>query len=160
MNKPNKDKSHYNDFYSWLEDTKNHEITHVVKLVENAKEWVKSAEKIPEEKCIQFIDNFKVDLLEFYQQSQVDFQHSLYAKILSETFWSNIAGITDRSQLEWIELSQDIKQDGLYKTGDYVGFGEVECLSCGNIEPIYHLTELSCCIKCDKGTFKRKSLMP
>lgn len=156
--KLNTDNSYYTDFLSWIEDTKQHEITQIVDLVEQAKVWIKSAESIPEDKCVQFIDNLTLDLQEFYQQSQSEFKHSLYVTLVSETFWSNVALMTDQTQVEWAGLLDDFEHQGIYKVGDFIGFGEIECLSCHHIHSIYHLVEITPCIKCNGSTFTRKSL--
>lgn len=152
--------SNYDHLVHWFDDLKSHELTHVIELVEEAKKWVKSAESIPEEKYQQFIANFKLDLIEFYQQSQSDIQHSLYLQLLKESFWKNLACVTDQARVEWAELQEDFVHDGLYKEGDYIGFGDVECLSCHHVQQVHHVTILSSCIKCNGNTFRRKSLTP
>jgi len=156
--KPHTYNSYYADFLSWIEDTKQHELTQLIDLVEHAKVWLKSAESIPEEKCLQFIDNLTLDLQEFYQQSRTEIKHSLYSKIVEESFWSNVSHMTDQTQVEWAELMEDFEHKGLYHVGEFVGFGEVECLSCHNVQSIFHLVELTPCIKCEGITFTRKSL--
>ena len=68
------DKNMFADFYQnlaeWLTDVKKNEVTQAVELIEHAKVLVKAAEEIPEEKIKQFIENFKYDLNEFYQQKR------------------------------------------------------------------------------------------
>lgn len=156
--KPNAPQSLYNHLNQWFDELKSPEVTHLFELIEEAKRWVKSAESIPEEKCQQFIINFKLDLLEFYQQSQSTIQHSLYVQLLKESFWEQLSLVTDQAQVEWAELQEDFAHDGLYKKGDYIGFGEVECLTCYHIQKIHHVTILSSCIKCNNDSFSRKSL--
>ncbi len=156
--KPESSDPKYNQLLQWFNDVKSHELTHVIELVDEAKAWLKTAESIPEEKYQQFISNFKLDLIEFYQQSQADIQHSLYLDLLKDTFWAKLSSITDQTQIEWAELQEDFVHDGLYKAGDYVGFGEVKCLTCHHTQQVHHVTLLSSCIKCDGKTFKRQSL--
>ena len=147
--KPNTPNSLYNHLNHWFDEAESPELTHIIELVEEAKKWVKSAESIPEEKCQQFMVNFKLDLLEFYQQSQSTIQHSLYIQLLKESFWEKLSLITDQAQVEWAELQEDFVHDGLYKKGDFIGFGEVECLTCNYIQRVHHVTVLSLCIKCN-----------
>lgn len=156
--KPETSESKYNHLIHWFDELKSNELTHIVELVDEAKKWIKTAESIPEEKYQQFITNLKLDLLEFYQQTQIEAKHSLYLQLLKDTFWAKLSHATDQSQVEWAELQEDFEHDGLYKTGDYIGFGEVECLNCHHSQKIYHVTVLSSCIECNGDSFHRKSL--
>jgi len=156
----NTSKPTYNHLTHWFDELKSPEVTHIVELIDEAKKWIKSAESIPEEKCQQFLANFKLDLIEFYQQSQSEIQHSLYLSLLKESFWAKLSLVTDQAQVEWAELQEDFEHDGLYKAGDYIGFGEVECLTCHHIQQIHHVALLAPCIKCNSDSFCRKSLTP
>ena len=60
----------YDQLIEWFDDIKQHEITGIVDVVEKAKAIVIAAESLPEEKVKQFVENFKYDLKEFYQQYQ------------------------------------------------------------------------------------------
>jgi len=89
--KRNTSKPTYNHLTHWFDELKSPEVTHIVELIDEAKKWIKSAESIPEEKCQQFLANFKLDLIEFYQQSQSEIQHSLYLSLLKESFWAKLS---------------------------------------------------------------------
>ncbi|GLX77517.1 DUF1451 domain-containing protein [Thalassotalea insulae] len=152
------------DFYSrlsqWVLDVKQHEVTQIVELVEHAKLLLKAAEMIPEEKIKQFIDNFKYDLHEFYQQHQEQAKHSLYLAIMNESFWAVMANITDKSQVEWAELCDDFDHNGDYRSGDYIGFGVLECQNCHHSLQITHLCQIKDCLHCGHQHFVRQSLTP
>nr|WP_206485295.1 zinc ribbon-containing protein [Thalassotalea sp. G2M2-11] len=158
----NKERS--SDFYNrlsrWIVDVKQHEVTKIVEIVEHAKVVLKAAETIPEEKVKQFIDNFNYDLHEFYQQYQEQAKHSIYLGLMNESFWALMENITDKSQVEWAELSEDFQHQGEYTTGDYIGFGIIECQKCHHILHISHLTEITDCLHCGHNHFTRKSLTP
>ncbi len=158
----NKDKGSdfYNRLSEWITDVKQHEITEIVELVEHAKVILKAAETIPEEKVKQFIDNFKYDLFEFYQQYQEQAKHSVYLGLMNESFWAVMANITDKSQVEWAELSEDFQHNGDYQTGDVIGFGIIECKKCHKTLQINHLTEITACLHCGHDHFIRQSLTP
>ena len=150
----------YDQLADWLNDIKQHELNDIVELVEKAKAVIISAQSIPEEKVKQFTDNFKYDLHEFYQQNQSQAKHSIYLGLLNETFWSNLAQLTDKSQVEWAEIADDFEHQGLYHSGDYIGFGELECQKCHQSITLYHLTQISDCVNCGGTGFVRKALTP
>lgn len=157
-------KNTWSDFYhrlsQWLTDVKQHEVTHVVELVEHAKVVLKAAEALPEEKVQQFIENFKYDLHEFHRQNQEQIKHSIYLGLMAESFWAVMANITDKSQVEWAELCEDFEHDGDYQVGDAIGFGIIECKQCHHTLLINHLSEISECLHCGHGHFIRQSLTP
>lgn len=145
---------------NWLDEVKKNEVTKMIELVEQAKLYAKAAESIPEEKVEQFIDNLKHDLSEFYRQLKDDSEHSIYLGILNESWWSTLADMTDKSQVEWAELSEDFAHDGVYRTGDFIGFGELVCDNCKHVHPVTHFSEVIPCSECNHNTFKRRGLTP
>lgn len=157
-------KNVFTDFYQnlaqWLTDVKKHEVTQAVELIEHAKVLMKAAEEIPEEKFKQFIENFKYDLHEFYQQNQEQAKHSIYLGLMKESFWAVMANITDKSQVEWAELCEDFHHDGVYQTNDVIGFGILECQKCLKTQQITHFSNVNNCLHCGHNQFLRKSLTP
>lgn len=145
---------------TWLEDIKQHEVTRMVEVVEQAKLYAKAAESIPEEKIGQFIDNLTHDLAQFYHQLQADSKHSIYLQLLNESWWSTLAEMTDKSQVEWTELADDFAHDGIYRAGDYIGFGELECQQCHQTYVVTHFSQAYSCPECGHDVFKRNALAP
>ncbi len=150
----------YEYLHQWLVDVKRHELTQAVELIEHAKVIARTIESIPEEKVIQFIENFKYDLYEFYHQNHEQVKHSTYLALMNESFWVTMANITDKSQVEWAELCEDFSHNGDYYCGDVVGFGLLECKNCHKTLKICHLTEIDECLHCGHKHFSRKSLTP
>jgi hypothetical protein len=150
----------YQALHVWLDDVKQHELTQVIDLIEHAKKYMVAAELIPAEKVKQFVDNFSYDLAEFYHQTQQEMKHSVYIGLLNETLWQRLAGMTDKSQVEWSELVDDFYHGGLYRQGDYVGFGKLICRKCKHSVTINHLSEVSCCAQCKGEEFIRRGLGP
>ncbi len=144
----------------WLKDVKKHEITEIIELVEQAKVILRAAESIPEEKINQFIENFKYDLQEFYQQNREQAKHSIFLSLMKESFWALLSKITDKSQVEWAELVEDFNHSGDYHVGDYIGFGKLTCRQCEKSIIISHLSEVMPCLYCGHEHFKRESLTP
>ncbi|MFT5756118.1 MAG: hypothetical protein ACI9LM_000830 [Alteromonadaceae bacterium] len=150
----------YDQLVEWFDGIKKHELTDIVTLVEKAKALVMAAESLPEDKVKQFISNFQYDLREFYQQYQSNVKHSLYLGLLNERFWSTLANVTDKSQVEWAELNEDFAHQSIYHRGDYIGFGELECQQCHQSMLFSHLTQLTECFECGGEVFLRKGLTP
>lgn len=150
----------YQDLSNWLDEMKELQKPKVTELVKRAKLYAKAAEDMSEEKVNQFVDNLKHDLHDFYQQNQSQVKHSTYLGLLNETLWSNLAQLTDKSQVEWAELIEDFEHDGIYKTGDIIGFGEIVCQQCDEKLHIMHVSEVPPCAKCGGESFIRLPLDP
>ena len=150
----------YQNISKWIEDTKEHEITQIVDVVEQAKAYLIAAETIPEREVKQFIDSFIYDLNEFYRQNQIQAKNSLYLSLMNESFWQLLASMTDKSQVEWSELIKDFEHNGIYHVGDYIGFGELECRKCHQSISITHLSYVTNCLVCDGQQFIRHPMKP
>ena len=144
----------------WLQDIQAHELTDLVNIVEKAKEYIRASEEIPEEKLEQFIQNLKLDLRDFYQQQQVDFNKSPSVNVLNESLWQALEQVTDKSQVEWAELQADFDHDGVYRTGDFIGFGVLVCQQCHHTSHHSHFSEVIDCIECGHNCFTRQPLTP
>ncbi|MCI2283616.1 zinc ribbon-containing protein [Colwellia sp. MSW7] len=150
----------YQDLSNWLDEAKELQKPKVVELLKQAKLYAKAAEELSEEKVNQFTDNLKYDLHDFYQQNQSQAKNSTYLGLLEETLWSNLAQLTDKSQVEWAELVEDFEHDGIYNTGDIIGFGELVCLQCNEKLHIMHMGEVPECANCGGTSFSRLPLDP
>ncbi|AOW78063.1 hypothetical protein A3Q34_15160 [Colwellia sp. PAMC 20917] len=150
----------YQALVTWAEDVNQHEITDIVNKVEQSKLYLQAAEKLPEEKVKQFVDNLRFDINEFITQNEAQAKHSLYLGLLNESFWKNMQAITDKSQVEWSELDEDIKHRGLYKTGDFIGFGLLECQHCQEKITYSHAADVADCFNCGGSSFIRLPFAP
>lgn len=148
----------YQKLIHWFNDFKEHEVTDLVSLMEKYEALVRAAESIPEDKVKQFIDNFTYDLHDFYRQYKSEYKHSLYIKLMQEQFWHTLADITDKSQVEWAELQEDIAHKGEYQIGDIIGFGLLVCTQCESTHTITHVTAINACATCGGKYFHRKML--
>lgn len=150
----------YQNIQEWLEQTSDKEVRSIVELIEQAKTILIAAEQIPEQQVKQFMANLKYDLSDFYQQYQADIKHSVYLEILNESLWENLAQITDKSQVEWAELMDDFQRDDGYHTGDFVGFGQLQCQACHHCVTYSHANIVADCLACGGKDFNRISLTP
>lgn len=150
----------YQKLNAWLNEVKTQQKPHLTEFVKQAKLYAGAAETMSAEKLHQFSENLKYDLHDFYQQNSAEVKHSVYLGLLNETLWDNLAKLTDKSQVEWAELVDDFDHDGLYHSGDVIGFGQLECQNCHEITHIVHCSELSACSKCGGNSYIRQPLTP
>jgi hypothetical protein len=144
----------------WAEDINQHEITHMIEKVEQSKLYLQAAEQLPEDKVTQFIDNLRFDIKEFIEQNKAQAKHSLYLGLLNESFWKNMQAITDKSQVEWSELDDDFKHRGEYKSGDFIGFGFLECKHCHEKVTYSRASDVADCFSCGGTSFMRLPFSP
>lgn len=150
----------YNKLNGWLNDVAAQQKPHIEQFVKQAKLYASAAETMSEEKLQQFTDNLRYDLHDFYKLNRAEAKNSVYLGLLSEALWDNLAKLTDKSQVEWAEILEDFNHDGFYHTGDFIGFGELECEQCQEITTVMHFSKISNCIHCDSKTFIRLPLKP
>lgn len=149
-----------NKLTHWLDAVQHNELLDISAFIEQVKVAATQVENVSEEKLAQFSENLKQDLIEFYQQSNNEAKHSVYLAVLSEVWWKTLADMSDKSQIEWAELSDDLKNDGQYKKGDVIGFGVLACQQCQEVTHITHYTIVDSCIHCGNDTFNRLLLEP
>jgi len=144
----------------WAEDVNQHEITDIIEKVEQSKLYLQAAEQLPEDKVKQFVDSLRFDLKEFLQQNSAQVKHSLYLGLLNESFWKNMQAITDKSQVEWSEFDDDFKHHGEYKSGDFIGFGLLECKQCHEKITYSYASDVADCFTCGGASFTRLPFSP
>ncbi len=105
----------------------------------------------------------KRDLEEFarsYEESHEDESDSVFMRVIKESLWQELADITDKTQLEWREVFQDLNHHGVYHSGEVVGLGNLRLrevpLSPGGIHP----DVLPRCPKCGHDQFQRWPFEP
>ncbi|MGF1688281.1 zinc ribbon-containing protein [Photobacterium japonica] len=105
----------------------------------------------------------KRDLHEFAQNvesSPEPFGESPFYRVVKETIWEGLAEATDKTQIEWREVMDDFKHQGVYEAGEIVGLGHLVCEQCGHDEQITHVKAISPCLRCGHTRFTRKPLSP
>lgn len=93
----------------------------------------------------------KVDNDLSYSPSVLEWENSL---------WHWLGEISDRSQVEWHELSRQFELQGRYHAGDIVSQGRMCCTKCGNKMDIEFANVLPECPHCDNTEFTREALQP
>ncbi|MGF1727229.1 zinc ribbon-containing protein [Photobacterium nomapromontoriensis] len=105
----------------------------------------------------------KRDLQEFGQNAEASsdpLNESPFYQVVKETIWEGLAEVTDKTQIEWREVMDDLKHHGVYEAGEIIGLGNLVCEKCGHEELITHVKTISPCLQCGHTRFTRKPLSP
>lgn len=103
------------------------------------------------------------DLQEFarsYNESIEKENDSVFMRVIKESLWQELADITDKTQLEWREVFQDLNHHGVYNSGEVVGLGNLVCERCHYQQAIYTPEILQACPKCGHTLFQRQPFKP
>lgn len=94
------------------------------------------------------------------ESGEAKISDSVMLRVLKESLWQELADITDKTQLEWREVLNEISHHGVYHSGEVVGLGTMICEKCQYRIDIYTPEVLSRCPQCDYDQFQRKALTP
>lgn len=103
------------------------------------------------------------DLGEFarsYSETESSKNDSVFMRVIRESIWKELADITDKSQLEWREIFQDLHHHGVYQSGEVVGLGNLVCEKCHFTRAIYTPETLTRCVECGYDQFQRQPFEP
>ncbi|MBY5921499.1 zinc ribbon-containing protein [Ferrimonas balearica] len=103
------------------------------------------------------------DLAEYARQlesGEAPEPDSVFTLGLENSIWSWLVEITDRSQMEWHELNEELRHHGTFQAGEVVGLGELVCDNCGHTMSFFHPDTLPKCPNCDGEQFSRRPLEP
>lgn len=87
-------------------------------------------------------------------------ESSLWLASIADSVWHSLAEVTDKTQVEWRELKEDLAHDGIYRAKEQVGLGVICCTQCGHQQEVYHAIQLKPCIECEGTEFYRKPFRP
>ena len=105
----------------------------------------------------------KSNLKEFaenYEKDKEAIANDPFRDVIAESIWQGLLDITDKTQIEWMEVFQDIEHKGLYEAGDVIGLGALVCEKCGHRQEHTHPCEITPCIECGNNAFTRVPLKP
>ncbi len=147
-------------FQNWLGNSKNNEMKNLVDFFDRSGEWWATAKELTTDEFAQKSVYLKRDLMMFYRHYQQDLAESDYFQAVKESAWKELADMTDKAQIEWQELEQDFRHQGVYEKGEWVGMGTIVCKSCHYKMEFVHPEELPACPDCGESTFLREALAP
>lgn len=132
-------------------------------LVEQARARVVQTGELTRTEVDEVIRAVRRDLEEFamsYSESQDDEEDSVFLRVIKESIWQELADITDKTQLEWREVFQDLNHHGVYHSGEVVGLGNLVCERCHFHLAVYTPDVLPLCPKCGHDQFQRRPFEP
>ena len=129
--------------------------------VSQGKEFLALKAQVKEDELALVEQFLKRDIASFLQEkNDADLSHSPFIIAAKNTFWHWLSEITDRSQLEWTELAQDFKHQGVYVSGEIIAQGCLACTACGHKMYIEFPGLIPDCPECDNDEFHREALAP
>ncbi|MCS2150537.1 zinc ribbon-containing protein [Scandinavium manionii] len=132
-------------------------------LVEQARARVSQTGELTRTEVEELTRAVRRDLEEFaisYNESQDELKDSVFLRVIKESIWQELADITDKTQLEWREVFQDLNHHGVYHSGEVVGLGNLVCEKCHFHLAVYSPDVLPLCPKCGHDQFQRKAFEP
>ncbi|MCS2172034.1 zinc ribbon-containing protein [Scandinavium sp. TWS1a] len=132
-------------------------------LVEQARLRVSQTGELTRTEVEELTRAVRRDLEEFaisYNESQDELKDSVFLRVIKESIWQELADITDKTQLEWREVFQDLNHHGVYHSGEVVGLGNLVCEKCHFHLAVYSPDVLPLCPKCGHDQFQRKAFEP
>ena len=132
-------------------------------LVEQARQQVLQAGELTRTEVDELTRAVRRDLEEFaisYEESLEEESDSVFMRVIKESLWQELADITDKTQLEWREVFQDLSHHGVYHSGEVVGLGNLVCEKCHFHLGVYTPDVLPLCPKCGHDQFQRRPFEP
>ena len=140
-----------------LNQSERQQLDNMVGFVEQLKAYIKAGKDLSAYETTLFIETLKRQWQDHEAQQQADDATSL-PSLWPEALWQELSSITDKSQLEWQELTQDFKHQGVYYQGEVVGMGRYRCSHCLTHIDYTHPSELLACSSCGAVQFFREGL--
>ncbi|KQN54272.1 MULTISPECIES: zinc ribbon-containing protein [unclassified Erwinia] len=131
-------------------------------LVESARQRMQNRGELTRHEIDDVTRAVRRDLEEFarsYEEEQ-PLSDSVFMRVISQSLWKELADITDKSQLEWREVFQDLNHHGVYQSGEVVGLGNLVCEQCQFTRAIYTPETLTRCPECGHDQFVRQPFSP
>lgn len=159
----NKVAQFYRELVSTLSERLRNGERDIDALVELARVKISQSGELTQSEIDNVIRAVRRDLEEFalsYEESQDELTDSVFMRVIKESLWQELADITDKTQLEWREVFQDLNHHGVYHSGEVVGLGNLVCEKCHYQLPVYTPDVLPRCPKCGHDQFQRRPFEP
>ena len=144
------------DFSRSLKQTEQQQLNNLVDVVEQLKAFVKAGKELSAYETALFIETLKRQWQE--HSDDLSAAEDQPPSLWPEALWQELSCITDKSQLEWQELSADFKHQGVYFQGEVVGMGRYRCSQCLQHIDYTHPAQLLNCSHCGGVQFFREGL--
>lgn len=159
----NKVAQFYRELVSTLSERLRNGERDIDALVEQARVKISQSGELTQREVESLTTAVRRDLEEFarsYEESQDELTDSVFMRVIKESLWQELADITDKTQLEWHEVFQDLNHHGVYHSGEVVGLGNLVCEHCHYHLAVYTPDILPRCPKCGHDQFQRRPFEP
>ncbi len=159
----NKVAQYYRELVASLTERLNRGDRNIDALVENARQRMMNTGELTRSEMEEVLRAVRRDLEEFargYTENEEDLNDSVFMRVIRQSLWKELADITDKSQLEWREVFQDLNHHGVYQSGEVVGLGNLVCEKCQFERAIYTPETLKRCPECGHDQFQRQPFSP
>ncbi|RWT02667.1 zinc ribbon-containing protein [Raoultella ornithinolytica] len=159
----NKVAQFYRELVSTLSERLRNGERDIDALVEQARMKISQSGELTHREVETLTKAVRRDLEEFarsYEESQDELTDSVFMRVIKESLWQELADITDKTQLEWREVFQDLNHHGVYDSGEVVGLGNLVCEHCHYHLAVYTPDILPRCPKCGHDQFQRRPFEP
>ena len=144
------------DLTEALEQASQQQLHNMLAVAETFKAYLKAGKELSAYESQLFIETLKRQWTEAQQQAENDTAQQ--PSMWTEELWQQLSLITDKTQVEWVELMADFQHQGVYCQGEYVGMGRYRCSECQQSIDYTHPAELLCCGHCGGVQFFRDGL--
>ena len=129
------------------------------RLIERTQAYLIAAETLTKDELALIAEYVKEDLREF-EEAPGGYKDSAFYNALQESVWGWLLELTDRTQLEWRAVLEEVQHKGVYRVGDRMALGVLICNRCGHRHLVLHPERIVSCIECGGEEFSREALTP
>ncbi|MDF2179342.1 hypothetical protein P2G88_13875 [Aliiglaciecola sp. CAU 1673] len=139
----------------WVKKSVEQDVLDLMELKDEASAYLKAAKELTEDEIQLLEQSLSRDLQTFAHHWQQDADASPWWQATKDRLWSLLADASDKGQLALTESFRDIRHHGIYRTGEPVALGELECTQCGRRHKVYHVEVIKPCLQCGNKSFSR-----
>ena len=141
------------------EETEEFQGERLNRMIAKVQAYLEAAGDLTQDELALIAEYGKRDLGN-YDESRAEVPESAFMLALKDTVWSWLADVTDRAQVEWSELADELEHKGVYRAGDWVGLGVLVCDHCEWRHTVLHPQQLGTCPECGANEYHREPLSP
>ena len=141
------------------EETEEFQGERLNRMIARVQAYMEAAGDLTKDELALIAEYVKRDLGN-YDEGKQEVPESAFMLALKDTAWSWLADVTDRAQVEWQELADELEHKGVYRAGDWVGLGVLVCDHCEWRHTVLHPEQLGTCPECGADEYHREPLSP
>lgn len=145
------------DLLAQAKDHLKHSPEMVHYWLSRAEAYLSAASDLTKDELALIESYLKQDLEQFQPKSFSDVEKQAIQTLVKAQVLSSLLEITDKTQLEWLSIFEDIHHHGIYQAGEVVGIGIYVCEDCHDELPILQSGILEQCRCCGGIKFSRSA---